>query len=220
MEEEAGLGQVEGLAGGGEIVRAKRVIQRQRSPQGLGELRGADRGAAEDAIGGLQRDPIVPHVVLDVEDDVLRQRLVDPLGQEWQRDVGRVGLEPRHDGHVAGKSLADGDHRPLEDERRGAERHRARGVDQVPAGVRVRSALGDEHEGRLTAEVEVVVGVEGAAPGPRRHGVDAVLLRDRLVLDEHAVSHLQLHAVDDAHARQRDVRPGGNADGKVEGLVL
>ena len=46
------------------------------------------------------------------------------------------------------------------------------------------------------------------------------MLRDRLVLDEHAVSHLELDAVDDAHARQRNVRPGGHADGNVEGLVL
>ena len=220
LENESGLGQVVGLAGGGEIVRAKRVIQSEGSSQSLGQLRGADRGAGEDAIGGLQRDPVVPHVVLDVDDDVLRQRLVDRLGQDGQRDIGRVRPEPRDHECVERKSLADGDHRSLEDERRGAERHRARGVEQVPAGVLVRSALGDEHEHWLAAQVQVVVGVEGAAPGPRRHGVDAVLLRDRLVLDEHAVSHLELDAVDDAHARQCDVRPGGHADGNVEGLVL
>ena len=45
-------------------------------------------------------------------------------------------------------------------------------------------------------------------------------MRNRLVLDQHPVAHLDLDAVDDPHAGEPDIRAGGHADGDIESLVL
>ena len=185
------------------------------------QLRGS-QGRARAARGGVERDDVILLVVLDLDVEAVAGRLVDQAGQDRQRDERLVGHQP--EGVCArDQHLPDRDHRPLEVERRGAERDVAGVVAEIPPGVLVRPSPFDEHEDRLAAagvEVGVVVRVERAAPAAGGDGVDPVLLGERLALDEHAVAHLELDAVDDAHAPQRDVPVARHPDREIEGGVL
>ena len=108
-----------------------------------------------------------------------------------------------------------------EHDRRLAEGDRADTIVHRPTGVLVGPAFGDQHEQRFSVVPLVArVGIEGTLPAACRHAVDAVLLGDRLVLDEHPVAHHELHAIHHPHALQVDVRGGGNPHRQLDRPVV
>ena len=159
-----------------------------------------------------ERDQEVGAVVGDDDRQRILQRLVDEIHRQEQRLEGLVG-------HQRG-ATADGLD-TCEDDRCRAQGDRAHPwIDRPPGGL-VGASIVHEHEQRLALVPNVVgVGVERAAPAAGGDDVDAVLLRVDLILDQHAIANLQLHAVDDADAGKLDVRRRGDPHRQVERLVV